>query len=75
MASTNNRNNHHRPVEVGGAFGRGATSPLGGRSNPDRSFRSDGRGRISVQPLEKARGEQPGYAKPQTEYPPAGKRY
>jgi hypothetical protein len=31
---------------------------LGGRSNSDRSFRHDGTGRISVQPLEKARGTQ-----------------
>jgi hypothetical protein len=57
MASTP-KNPYFRPVQEGGSRGRGAVSPLGGRSNSDRSFRHDGTGRISVQPLEKARGEQ-----------------
>jgi hypothetical protein len=46
---------YFRPVKEGGAEGRGAVSPLGGRSNPDRSLRSNGAGKIVGTTLEEAR--------------------
>jgi len=51
MAQTTQRNQHHRPPQTGGAEGRGAVSPLGGRSNPDRTFRGGGGGGVVGTPL------------------------
>jgi hypothetical protein len=58
MATTTRKDPYFRPAAEGGDRGRGAVSPLGGRSNPDRSFRSNGAGKIISQPLKKARGTQ-----------------
>jgi hypothetical protein len=58
--ATTRKDPYFRPAKEGGPVGRGATSPLGGRSNPDTSFASDGTGRIVRKTIAEARkGQQP----------------
>jgi hypothetical protein len=45
---------YYRPVQGP----RGAESPLGGRTAEDKSYRSNGAGKIVAQPIEAARGTQ-----------------
>jgi hypothetical protein len=49
--ATTQRSSQHRAPQTSGAAGRGAVSPLGGRSNPDQILRGGRDGTVIKTPI------------------------